>query len=412
MLFGGLGANGSLGDTWEYDGRHWVRSAVLSGPVVRSLHALAHDAERMRTVLFAGFDGTMLDDTWEYDGTNWLRRQPASSPSARRDHAMAYDSLRSAVVLFGGSDAAQALLADTWEYDGTVWVRQSPAQSPPGRSEHAMAFTSDLGCTLLFAGRVVGAPPAADTWRWSAGTWTPEPPSVVTARHRPAMAHDVRRGRTLTYGGVSPQGVLLMDTWEHGPNGWIAVAPTTAIPRSRSGATMTHDLARDRTLLVGGGVTTWSGTTLFGETWEFTPVARPAATVHGVGCAGPAGTPSLVAAAGALPALGSTVVLETRGLPPGGTGVYLAFGTELVRWNMLPLPIDLGPLGLAGCRLWIAPTTGVVMFSTNGVATWSLPVPVDPALAGATIAAQALVLDPASAAGLAAVSNAVILLAH
>src|SRR5262249_21314441 len=84
----------------------------------RSLHALAYDAQRRRTVLFGGGG---LSDTWEWDGNAWLQRLPARSPSGRDGHAMTYDSALGQVVLCGGSPPGpSAQPVQTWNYAAAV----------------------------------------------------------------------------------------------------------------------------------------------------------------------------------------------------------------------------------------------------------------------------------------------------
>ena len=75
ILFGGLGNDGFLGDTWSWDGTKWTRLAE-TGPEPRGMGYLAYDKRRDRVVLFGGRKGYPdgdLNDTWEWDGTRWQR---------------------------------------------------------------------------------------------------------------------------------------------------------------------------------------------------------------------------------------------------------------------------------------------------------------------------------------------------
>jgi hypothetical protein len=65
------------------------------------------------------------------------------------------------------------------------------------------------------------------------------------------------------------------------------------------------------------------------------------------------------------------------------------------------LPLDLTSLGLPGCELLVSGNVIEPLIVAGGIARWSLPVPPDPALVGATFHQQALVVDAgANAAGL------------
>src|SRR5215471_17819768 len=80
---------------------HWESGSVA--PPARYAHAIVQDSSRGRTVLFGGLNiFTPLGDTWEWDGAHWLQYMPHSAPVARYAHAMAFDSGRGRTVLFGG----------------------------------------------------------------------------------------------------------------------------------------------------------------------------------------------------------------------------------------------------------------------------------------------------------------------
>src|SRR5262249_16681152 len=171
-----------------------------------------------------------------------------TSPPPRSLHALAYDSARARTLLFGGRDAIYAPLGDTWEYDGSIWRRVAPRAAPTPRYGHAVVYDPTRARTLLFSGLAPGA--AADTWEYDGSTWSP----VVTA----------------------------------------------ASARQRRLHALAYDEGRDRVVLFGG-----FGDDFLGDTWELQRPAVPTCARHGVGCAGSNGTPSLDAAPGSLPALGS-----------------------------------------------------------------------------------------------------------
>ena len=172
VLFGGWSPEtGYTNDTWEFDPSRippfaWtqVHSGGPAAPPGREQFGMAYDASRGRTVLFGGFntDGT-LNDTWEWDGSTWRQITPAfatngvfGQPSPRAYHAMAYDTVRQRVVLYGGEDTFFTQ-SDLWEWDGTSWfVRAFGGPgfglNPGPRSSHALSFDTARGRLMLSAG--------------------------------------------------------------------------------------------------------------------------------------------------------------------------------------------------------------------------------------------------------------------
>jgi hypothetical protein len=101
-----------LADTWVLRDDQWTRFTG-SGPGPRAEAAVAYDPRRGRTVLFGGrFTShgggvTRQGDTWEWDGRRWIRVS-AAGPSPRSGAAMAWHPELRAVVLFGGSGGTGA----------------------------------------------------------------------------------------------------------------------------------------------------------------------------------------------------------------------------------------------------------------------------------------------------------------
>jgi hypothetical protein len=144
-------------DTWTYDGTDWTEVAG-AGPSPRVAPALAFDEVSGELVLFGG--GTWnpyYADTWTFDGSVWTELTPAPnpSPSLRQSARMIYDSTRSVTLLFGGYDGT--LLNDLWEWNGTAWslVNVTP---PPPRCCFAFAHDTKRGEAIVFGG------PDNQTW--------------------------------------------------------------------------------------------------------------------------------------------------------------------------------------------------------------------------------------------------------
>jgi hypothetical protein len=138
---------------------------------------MAYDSRRHVTVLYGGVYGS--SETWEWDGRGWLRRTAFVGPELRMAHSMAYDSARGVTLLFSGAGPT-GYNSETWEWDGTTWTLLSEI-GPPARLYSAMAYDSARRVTVLFAGVVAGALAVNDTWelascpRDSDGDGVPDP---------------------------------------------------------------------------------------------------------------------------------------------------------------------------------------------------------------------------------------------
>ena len=158
-----------LGQTWEWDGTTWTQLNPPTSPPARTGHAMATLGNKV--MLFGGVGASgSLDDTWEWDGARWTRRSPMVSPPPRSGHAMA--TLGDRVVLFGGSDAVGNALGDLWEWDGSTWLSKSASPGPEERTGHAMATLGDK--VILFGAGVVprgSSFVAPDLWQWDGTSW-------------------------------------------------------------------------------------------------------------------------------------------------------------------------------------------------------------------------------------------------
>ena len=118
VLFGGTKIDGTAqGDTWEWTGTAWIQVSEF-GPGHRLSAAMSFDGSQ--SLLFGGLQflsgppGDTMGDTWSWDGRFWTQRQDIG-PQPRTLHAMAFDSARKKTVLFGGAGPGRTF-ADTWEF--------------------------------------------------------------------------------------------------------------------------------------------------------------------------------------------------------------------------------------------------------------------------------------------------------
>jgi hypothetical protein len=267
ILFGGADASRVLGDLWEWRGKKW-RCVSSGGSIARTFPAMAYDIERRKIVMFGGNrvlfgkDGetnTILDDTWEWDGRKWLKIE-AKGPPARSEAVMVYDPKRKRTVLFGGyfkSDGKNMRLGDTWEYDGRNWTLASEA-GPSPRSGSAAVYDKERGKVILFGGNGL----LNDTWEWDGKSWNRIETNDVPGRFNAVMAFDSAGKKIVRFGGWNGS-ARIGDTWLFDGKNWERLNVAGPEPRNHSAAV--YDSSRKRVVLFGGH----DGENVFGDTWEW-----------------------------------------------------------------------------------------------------------------------------------------------
>ncbi|MFK7742126.1 MAG: PKD domain-containing protein [Planctomycetota bacterium] len=140
----------------------------------------------------------------------------------------------------------------------------------------------------------------------------------------------------------------------------------------------------------------WNGAFYYGLC---STTGMAAAGSYASGCANSSGTvPSLSVAS--LPQLGASYTLDVETGLAAPAAVLLAAGVNKDLYNGLPLPLDLGIIGAAGCELATSVDATDVLVAGPGATPWSLPIPANPALACFTFYFQGAVLDlPANSLG-------------
>ena len=115
---------------------------------------------------------------------------------------------------------------------------------------------------------------------------------------------------------------------------------------------------------------------------------------YGQACPGSNGYAPLAWSRGGKPLPGNLQFQLVASRAPAGKVGFLAIGNSNRNFGVVPLPFDLAFLGATGCHL----NTNIVLLNqalvgTGGVAAVNLPIPPDPALKGAALYGQYLLLD-------------------
>ena len=311
--YDGTGVTVSLGDAWELDPTTyaWTAVSVAGGPSGRHDMGLAWDSARNKVVLFGGMQsdiatatGAPKQDTWEYDPATgaWTERTAlGDKPSARYAHAMAFDGSRGKAVVFGGWDISTGnFMNDLWDWDpgSGAWTQRlgnGNAPGPTGRLYASMIYNAASARLELIAGgnydsnygkggyggSYIGPVPiGAYGFTGSREVWELEPATaaytdrtapldVPAPRSNHAMAYHPVTGKVYMFGGYQSLSytVALDDLWEWNGTTWAQVdAPVR--PPARADAGLAYDPARKSLILFGG--TSYSGSQIFADTWEWT----------------------------------------------------------------------------------------------------------------------------------------------
>ena len=147
VMFGGLGDNGSLGDTWIWNGANWTQQHLSVSPLTRFDASMVFDPELHGLVLFGGVPDQPispselqnLNATWLWTGTDWRRVDTAHIPASNYLTgngvlgSMAYDAATGRVILVTSASGIHfvACSTETWTFDGADWRLENPATPLP-----------------------------------------------------------------------------------------------------------------------------------------------------------------------------------------------------------------------------------------------------------------------------------------
>jgi hypothetical protein len=97
-------------------------------------------------------------------------------------------------------------------------------------------------------------------------------------------------------------------------------------------------------------------------------------TAFGAGCPGALGVPTLAAAPGSLPILGTTFTATVGNLPVG-VGLMITGLSNTLAGGSIPLPFPLAGLGWPGCDLLVDPVLTDTIVGVGNSANWSFAIP-------------------------------------
>jgi hypothetical protein len=161
-------------------------------------------------------------------------------------------------------------------------------------------------------------------------------------------------------------------------------------PIGRTAGGLAFDPRRNRCVHFGGSA--YAGP--LGDTWEYGPTDPAGFSTFGQGCRGNAGVPSLAAAPGQWPWLGSPFTLQAARLPANQPLIGFLGFSRTTWFGQFALPFDLTSLGMPGCSLLVSGHLIDVVPNQGGTATWSLQIPTQTELVGANFYNQLFALDP------------------
>ncbi|HET6203388.1 MAG TPA: kelch repeat-containing protein [Planctomycetota bacterium] len=190
----------------------------------------------------------------------WTNVLPSASPPYRATEGLAFEPVSGLVIAYGGvpNQSATPSFNDTWAFDGCTWTQLFPTGNPGTRFNAYLAPSPTPGRVVLFGGGIVPSAVDGATWELDTQTltWTDMTPAgpSPSPRQLANTVYDSFRGRTVLFGGTNSSGSTFYgDTWEWDGTTWTDVTPSSGpSPTPRAWHSMTYDSARQRTVLFGG----------------------------------------------------------------------------------------------------------------------------------------------------------------
>lgn len=208
--------------TWIWDGHGWSERHPVNGSPAAS--AMTYDAS-LGKILMLGYDFSQGNPTggmiWAWDGTNWA---PIRTPHLVDNPQLGVGSLTydaaTRQVLYLTQVAKPSFKDITWIFDGQDWTR-SLAPTPLGAQlqlvyDDATASVLYVGGNAEFLGQPSGG---SQTWSWDGNSWHRVSDIAPATFGQGGMgggataAYDAARGQVVLFGGITPDGSPMNETW-------------------------------------------------------------------------------------------------------------------------------------------------------------------------------------------------------
>lgn len=214
--------------------------------------------------------GKQADDPlelWRWDGTHWfLIATDADRPAWRNWPAAAYDTARDVLVIHGGLQPGRNF-DETWEWDGETWT-QFTGPGPGSREGALMAYDAARGRSVLFGGSTPDMQIHGDTWQWDGQEWTQVNETGPAPRFPGGMVYDPVHQEVLMYSGhfADPSGDAIDydDLWAWNGSSWREIQADSPTPGHRTHSGFVYDPVTESVLLTGSG-----SDTFLGDVWSW-----------------------------------------------------------------------------------------------------------------------------------------------
>ena len=253
VLFGGIGASGTLSDTWElaFGLSTWGPVAAAGTPPQGSA-PIAFDPPRDRLLTYTASSLWALN----FAGTpTWQAVSAVPGPGDRYYHSFTRDPVRDRVILFGGHYPASS---DLWQCTLSTPAWTMLDEGKPQLSTSTSCVWSvrdsrrDRMILMLREGSISRIKTLAfDTYLWGAITPTGTPPSDRTGA---SAIYDPAGDQIVFFGGTTSTG-RTDETWAlqlAGTPQWVQLFPSGTRPAARTGHAAILDTLGDRMIVAGG----------------------------------------------------------------------------------------------------------------------------------------------------------------
>lgn len=357
-------------DAYEFDGRSW--HDVNAGHLDLRDAVAAFDPLRARIYVFGGGG----DDRSCASGPNpfwfaWdgVTKMPMPTlgldlPPGYCDLVQAsacFDTSRNRFIVTGGTSSMTGLSANTrvFEWDGSSFTTHLPPIHPPASYGAPFVYDPLRRVSLLHVSNAL--------WEWNGLQWTHRGPSPAAL-----LCFDTQRGVAVFGTGAR--------MWDWDGTSYTERTVSGDPPTLNSDSIPYYDPGSGRLTVV---------SLAEHDVYHYEPIARARHDLIGAGCAASLGVPTPIAES--LPWIGADLRLRIANVAPGQVIVLLLGLSDSLWHGSVPLPRELAP-GMPGCFLRVSTEDFIPLAG----GTWTVRIPHDPALLGASLFEQAVVFDSAA----------------